>query len=118
MSGARPGSRSGRRACRASLVAGGLFVAGAGQIVAAADVVGGTGLLAVCTSCHRLDGRYTGIGSIFRWEPEEIVDKMLDARSNERANNAMRAVSLSLSDAEITAVANEVAALGKTGKPR
>ena len=70
----------------------------------------------VCAPCHRLDGRYTGIPSVIRWESEEIVDKMRAFRSDEGANNAMRAVSRSLSDDEVAAVAEYLSALGK--KPR
>ena len=84
----------------------------------AAEQGAGARLVAICASCHRLDGRNTGISSILRWEPEEIVDKLHDARSDARANNAMRAVSVSLSDDEIAAVAAELTMLAKkAGSP-
>lgn len=100
------------------MIAGCVLIAGAERIAWAEEDAGSARLVAICASCHRLDGRITGIRSILGWEAEEIVDKMRDARSNEAANNAMRAVSLSLSDAEIAAVADQVAALGRKARSR
>ena len=58
----------------------------------------------------------SGFPSILRWEPEEIVDKMHDIRSDARANNAMRAVSLSLSEDEIVAAADELATMARKAR--
>ena len=96
------------------LISGGVLVPAAHR--AAADDGLGAQVATLCASCHRLDGRYTGIPPIIRWETEELVDKMVAFRSNERANTVMRAVSLSLSDDEVSAVADYLAALGKKAK--
>ena len=93
------------------LTAGCVTVSGMGASARAED---GAPLVAICATCHRLDGRNTGIPSLFRWEPEEIFDKLRDFRTNERANPVMRAVSLSLSEEEIAAVAGAIGTLGKT----
>ena len=112
-----------RRRCAEAARATGLLPALVASVLipdadcSAAQDGAGARLIAICVSCHRLDGRNKGISSILRWEPEEIVDKLRDARSDDRASNAMRAVSLSLSDDEIAAVAAELAALAKTSKP-
>ena len=105
-----------RRARLATLIAGCVLVPGAAR--AGAEDGAGARLVAICASCHRLDGRNTGIPSILRWEAEEIVDKMHAFRSNERANTVMRAVSLSLSDDEIAAVAGAIERLRKKGAPQ
>ncbi len=94
-------------------MAAGISAAG---ISAAAAQEGGP-LVAICAACHRLDGRSTGIPSILRWEAEEIVDKMHEFRAGGRASPVMRAVSLSLTDDEIAAVADELAAIGRRAKP-
>ncbi|MEA1834296.1 cytochrome C [Methylobacterium durans] len=92
----------------------------AGSIVASADRAAaaedGASLVAICAACHRLDGHSTGIPSILRWEAEEIVDKMHAFREGGRASTVMRAVGLSLSDDEIAAVADELAAIGRRVK--
>lgn len=97
------------------LISGGILIPAANP-VAAADDGSGTRVATLCVSCHRLDGRHTGIPPIISWEAEELVDKMVAFRANEHANRVMRAVSLSLSDDEISAVADHLAALGKKAR--
>lgn len=97
------------------LISAGIFVSAADLVVAADDGMGAR-VATLCASCHRLDGRHTGVPPVIIWEPEEIVEKMLAFRANERANRVMRAVSLSLSDDEILAVADHLAALGKKAR--
>lgn len=97
------------------LIAGGILVPAADRVAAADDRLGAR-VATLCSSCHLLDGRHTGIPPIIIWEAEELVDKMVAFRANERANRAMRAVSLSLSDDEISAVADHLAALGKKAR--
>ena len=112
-----------RRRCAEAARAAGLLPALVASLLipgadcSAAEDGAGAWLVAICASCHRLDGRNKGISSILRWEPEEIVDKLHDVRSDERASNAMRAVSLSLSDDEIAIVAAELGLLSKKSRP-
>lgn len=89
-----------------------LFVVVAGR-VATAGPDRGAELAAICASCHRLDGRAKGIPSIVGLDAEKLAGKMRAFRSNERSNHIMRAVSRSLSDDEIAAVAHYLAARGK-----
>lgn len=84
----------------------------------AAAAEDGARLMTLCAACHRLDGRNTGIPSLLRWEAEEIVDKLHDFRSNERGNTVMRAVSRSLTDDEIAAVAAEIERIRKAAAPK
>ncbi|KAB1072982.1 c-type cytochrome [Methylobacterium planeticum] len=117
---AQQASLTGPAPLAARLLPSTLIAVGVLAVVASADRAAaaedGGHLVAICAACHRLDGRSTGIPSILRWEAEEIVDKMLDFRASERASPIMRAVSLSLSDDEIAAVAAEIAAIGRRAK--
>lgn len=96
------------------LILGGILVPVVDRV--AADDGSGARVATLCASCHRLDGRYTGIPPITKWESEELVDKLIAYRENARANTVMRAVSLSLSDDEVSAVAEYLAALGKKAR--
>jgi sulfide dehydrogenase cytochrome subunit len=79
----------------------------------AADRDGGAQLVAICASCHRLDGGDSGIPTILGMSPEMLTRTMLAYRSRERPSHIMRAIALSLSDEEIATVARYLAALNK-----
>jgi cytochrome subunit of sulfide dehydrogenase len=67
-------------------------------------------LVAICASCHRLDGRDTGIPSIIGLDRGQFVDVMAAFKSGERSSQIMHAIALSLSDGEIAALAAYLAA--------
>jgi cytochrome subunit of sulfide dehydrogenase len=92
-----------------------LFIALAGQL-AAAELDRGAQLAATCASCHRLDGRDTGIPSIIGLDAGKLADMMQAFKSNESSSHIMHTVSLSLSDDEIRTVARYLAARGKEAK--
>ena len=93
----------------------GLLVAGTTQGVAVGDDSGAQ-LAATCAACHRLDGLDTGIPSIVGWNAERLGLMMQAFKSGSRASHLMLAVSRSLSDQEIVAVARYLAAQGKDAK--
>jgi sulfide dehydrogenase cytochrome subunit len=93
-----------------------LFVAVADQ-VAAAEPDRGAQIAATCASCHRLDSRDKGIPSITGLDAEKLAGMMQAFESDATPNHIMRAVSLSLSDEEIAAVARFLAAQGKEATP-
>lgn len=96
----------------AGLIAGSLFLSIACPAVSE-ETVRGAQLAAACASCHRLDGSATGIPSIVGWEPGKLTEAMRAFRSEDTPSHIMRAVSLSLSDDEVAAVADHLATLGK-----
>lgn len=86
-----------------------LVVLGAGRGLAA-DNERAAELAAMCASCHRLDGRDTGIPSIVGMDAQKFAEAMAAFRSGARSNSIMHAVALQLSDAEIAALAEYLAA--------
>jgi cytochrome subunit of sulfide dehydrogenase len=82
----------------------------------AADDNRGAQLAATCASCHRPDGRDDGIPSIVGVGAEKLAAMMQAFKSDDRSSHIMHAVSLSLSDDEIVALAHYLAALGKETK--
>ncbi len=89
-----------------------LFVA-AGDKPATAGPDRGAQLAATCVSCHRLDGRDSGIPSIAGLEAEKLTRLLQGFKSDEGSMHIMHAVSLSLSGDEIAEVARYLAAQGK-----
>lgn len=87
-----------------------------GDRAAAVDNNRGSQLAATCASCHRLDGHGKGIPSIVGLEVEKLAGMMQAFKSDERSSHIMRAVSLSLSNDEIAALAHYLAAQGKDAK--
>jgi len=73
-------------------------------------------LAAICASCHRLDGGGGGMASIVGWDVEKLIGAMQAFKSDERSSHIMRAVSLSLSDDEIAALARYLAARSREAK--
>jgi sulfide dehydrogenase cytochrome subunit len=94
----------------------------AGWVVASplAPAVAGPGhgaqIAATCAACHRLDGRGAGTTPIIGFSADRLVGMMRAFRSNDTPNHIMHAVSLSLSDDDIAAVAQYLAALEKDAK--
>jgi len=86
------------------------LVIGSGDRGMAADQKRGAQLAAMCASCHRLDGRDKGIPSIVGLDKETFAGAMAAFKSGARASSIMRAVALSLSDAEIAILAEYLAA--------
>jgi cytochrome subunit of sulfide dehydrogenase len=76
----------------------------------AADNDRGAQLAAMCASCHRLDGRDKGIPSIVGLDKERLAGAMAAFKSGVRSSQIMHAVALSLSDGEIAALAEYLAA--------
>jgi len=79
----------------------------------------GAQLASVCAACHRLDSddHTAGISPIAGIEPERLAGMMRAFQLDAQKNDIMHAVSLTLSDDEITAVASYLAALGKAKRP-
>lgn len=96
-------------------IAGGICVSSVAA-TAAGDNRQGAQLAATCASCHRLDGRDMGIPAIIGREAGKLVAMMRTFKSDESTNHIMHAVSLSLSNDEITGVAAYLATLGKEAK--
>ena len=80
---------------------------------AAAQSVRGAQLAATCAACHRFDGRSTGIPPLISLGGDQIVKMMKAYKASTRANHIMHAVSLSLSDNDVVAVARYLDAIGK-----
>ena len=76
----------------------------------AADNERAAELAATCASCHRLDGRDTGIPSIVGMDKQKFAAAMAAFKSGARSSSIMHAVALQLSDAEIAALAEYLAA--------
>jgi sulfide dehydrogenase cytochrome subunit len=77
---------------------------------AAAAADQGAQIAAACASCHRLDGRDTGIPPVVGLDEQSIVQAMLAYRSGQRAGQIMKVVAASLSPEELAAVAHYLAA--------
>jgi cytochrome subunit of sulfide dehydrogenase len=77
---------------------------------AAADDSRGAQLAAICTSCHRLDGHDKGIPSIVGLDQKQFADVMAAFKSGERSSQIMHAIAISLSDGEVAALAEYLAA--------
>ena len=76
----------------------------------AADDSRGAQLAAICASCHRLDGRDKGIPSIVGLDQKQFADVMAAFKSGERSSQIMHAIAVSLSDGEVAALAEYLAA--------
>jgi cytochrome subunit of sulfide dehydrogenase len=81
----------------------------AGQPGAAAADAQGAQLAAACASCHRADGRDSGIPPVVGLDESRIVKSLWAYRSGERAGPIMHVVAAALSPEEITAVAHYLA---------
>jgi cytochrome c553 len=69
----------------------------------------GAQLAASCASCHRVDGRDTGIPPIVGLDESRIVKSLLAYRSGARAGHIMQVVAAALSPEEIATVAHYLA---------
>jgi cytochrome c553 len=69
----------------------------------------GAQLAASCASCHRVDGRDTGIPPVVGLDEGRIVKSLRAYRSGERAGQIMHVVAAALSPEEIAAVAHFLA---------
>jgi sulfide dehydrogenase cytochrome subunit len=78
----------------------------------------GAQIAAACASCHRLDGRDSGIPPVVGLDEASIVQAMLAYRSGERASQIMHVVAAFLSPEEITTVAHYLAAQGQAAERR
>jgi cytochrome subunit of sulfide dehydrogenase len=73
----------------------------------------GARLAAMCAACHRLDGHDRGIPTIVGLDKKSLVGAMADFKSGARSGGSqiMHGVALSLTDDDIAAVADYLAAL-------
>jgi cytochrome subunit of sulfide dehydrogenase len=99
------------RLCRmiGLLIAMGALILGGNRSMAGDDSRGAQ-LAAICASCHRLDGRDKGMPSIVGVDQKQFVDLMAAFKSGERPSQIMHAITLSLNDQEIAALAAYLAA--------
>ena len=81
----------------------------AAQPCAAASGNQGTQLAASCASCHRPDGRDTGIPPVVGLDESRIVQSMRAYRAGERTSQIMNVVAAALSAEETAAVAHYLA---------
>ncbi|MDX2290205.1 MAG: hypothetical protein NW217_15475 [Hyphomicrobiaceae bacterium] len=65
----------------------------------------GEHLASECTSCHRIDGKETGIPSIVGWDEEQFVSALTAYKRGARQNQAMISVAKSLEDDQMNALA-------------
>src|ERR1700728_3146645 len=86
-----------------------VLVSLAAQPCAAAADAQGAQLAAACASCHRADGRDSGIPPVVGLDESRIVKSLWAYRSGERAGPIMHVVAAALSPEEITAVAHYLA---------
>ena len=86
-------------------IVAGLSIPFSDQAVSAADERNGAQLAATCAACHRPDGHGKGLPSIVGLNAEDLARKMQAFKSDEGSSHIMHAVSLSLSEDEIKAVA-------------
>jgi cytochrome subunit of sulfide dehydrogenase len=98
-------------------IAAGLFVLIADRSTVANDNRGAQ-LAAMCASCHRLDGRDKGIPAIVGLDKERLAGAIAAFKSGERSSQIMHAVALSLTDGEIAALAEYLAARSTGTKRR
>jgi cytochrome c553 len=88
----------------------------AAQPCVAASGNQGAQLAASCASCHRPDGRDTGIPPVAGLDESRIVQTLRAYRSGERASQIMHVVAAALSSEESAAVAHYLA--GQRPAPR
>jgi sulfide dehydrogenase cytochrome subunit len=81
----------------------------AAQPCAAATDTQGAQLAAACASCHRVDGRDSGIPPVIGLDEVRIVKSLWAYRSGQRAGPIMHVVAAALSPEEIAAVAHYLA---------
>jgi cytochrome c553 len=98
------------------LVATAMLVRAANPSMAADDSRGAQ-LAAICASCHRLDGRDKGIPSIIGLNQKQFSDIMAAFKSGARSSQIMHAIALSLSDEEVTTLAEYLCARPTRTKP-
>jgi cytochrome subunit of sulfide dehydrogenase len=79
------------------------------QPCAAATDTRGAQIAAACASCHRVDGRDSGIPPVVGLDEVRIVKSLWAYRSGERAGPIMHVVAAALSPEEIAAVAHYLA---------
>ena len=89
-------------------VIAGLVCLGAQSCAAASDNQGAQ-LAAPCASCHRVDGRDTGIPPVVGLDESRIVKSLLAYRSGESEGHIMHVVAAALSPEQIAAVAHYLA---------
>jgi cytochrome subunit of sulfide dehydrogenase len=99
----------------ALVIATGFFTLSADGALAA-DHERDTQLAAMCTSCHRLDGRDRGIPSIIGMDQQAFIEAMAAFKSGARSSSIMHAVALQLSDTEIAVLAAYLGARATEGK--
>lgn len=58
-----------------------------------------------CTTCHKLDGKASGIPSITGWDVEDFTHALQAYRDGSRENQAMQSVARRLNDGDIEALA-------------
>jgi sulfide dehydrogenase cytochrome subunit len=100
----------------ALLITMGILVLVANRGVVADDSRGAQ-LAAICASCHRLDGRDKGIPSIVGLDQKQFADIMAAFKSGAHPSQIMHAVALSLSDEEVTTLAEYLHARPTRTKP-
>jgi sulfide dehydrogenase cytochrome subunit len=81
----------------------------------AVDASQGAQIAAACASCHEPGGGGRTIPPIAALDEQTVVRLMHRYRASESPSHVMHAIALSLTDAEISAVARYVAAQGKDG---
>lgn len=77
----------------------------------------GAQLASICAACHRLEGHDLGLPPIVGLPPNDLVSAMWVFKSDERSNRIMHAVSVSLSDEDIAAIASYLAGLRPSAEP-
>ena len=76
-----------------------------GPTAHAADIALGEYLSGECSSCHRKDGRETGIPAIIGWPVDQFLAVMNAYKTNDRPNRVMQTIAGKLSDKEMEALA-------------
>jgi cytochrome c len=90
----------------ASFIFASLTTVGAtASAAAAADAAFGEYLSGECVTCHRVDGKDTGIPSIVGWPAEQFIAVLQAYKGRERPNPVMQTIAGRLSNEEIEALA-------------
>jgi cytochrome c len=76
-----------------------------GALALAGDPAYGEYLASECVTCHQVSGRADGIPSIVGWPRESFVQALFAYKTNVRAHEVMRMVTISLGDEEIASLA-------------
>jgi cytochrome c553 len=107
---------SARTACAILITAVSIGTAArAGTTRPAAD---GTELAAPCASCHRADGRNSGIPALSGMDENRILQRMADFRRQTHGDQIMHVVANALTPQETAAIAHYFAARpAPTGQP-